>query len=162
LSAWAAAELEGNVMQEELRRLVYYSVNAIEGSPDDIDHMLRDILETSRRNNPKLNITGALMFNANCFVQVLEGPRAAVEQLLQRFHLDKRHKSLAVLAFSPIAERAFGEWSMAFVGARAADGRLKAFAAESGFDPTRMSGEATLDFLHKMVLAQDQELRQSC
>lgn len=149
-------------MREELRRLVYHSVNAMEGSPDDIDHMLRDILEASRRNNPKMNVTGALMFNANCFVQVLEGPRAAIEQLLQRLHLDARHKSVAVLAFSPIVERAFPDWSMAFVGAQGADGRLAAFAAESGFDPMRMSGEATLEFLHKMVLAQDQAAHQSC
>jgi len=126
------------------------------GSAVAVDQALRDILLTSRRNNPHLGVTGALMFNAGCFVQVLEGSRGAIDQVFQLIKPDKRHADVAVLSFGPVAERAFPNWSMAFVGAQAGDGRFEAFARESGYDPARLTGDATLEFLRKMVLAQEQ------
>jgi hypothetical protein len=139
-----------------LYRLVYYySENRIEGSADAVDFNLRDILAAARGNNARLEITGALMFNAACFVQVLEGPRAEVDRLFARIRRDTRHAGVTLLAFEPLGQRAFGQWSMAFVGARDPEGRLKAFATESGFDPRHMSGQATFEFLHRLVLAQE-------
>jgi len=142
-------------MPEDLCRLVYHSANRIMGADADIDRSLRDILAVARRNNQRLNVTGALMFTANGFVQVLEGPRAAVDQLFQAIKKDARHENVSVLMFAPVAERAFPHWSMAFVGGPELQGRFAAFARESGYDPSRMSADATLDFLQKVLRAQE-------
>jgi hypothetical protein len=143
-------------MTESMHRLVYYSLNNLSGSHDDVDRVLRDILDVARRNNARLNVTGALMFNSSCFLQVLEGPRGAVENLFRSIQRDVRHRDVTLLSFTAVAERAFGHWSMAFVGAQDFGGRLDAFAAETGFDPAHMTGEATFQFLHKLVLDQEQ------
>ena len=145
-------------MTEPLYRLVYHSLNRIEGSADDVDRELRDILSAARRNNPRLGVTGALMFNASCFIQVLEGPRAALDALFQRIRRDRRHEKISLLTFERTAARSFDQWSMAFVGAQDSGGRLTAIAMESGYDPSRMSGEATVGFLRGLMLAQEQAL----
>jgi hypothetical protein len=143
---------------EPLHRLVYHSLNRIKGSADDVDRALRDILSAARRNNPRLGVTGALMFNASCFIQVLEGPRVALDQLFQPIRRDQRHENVSLLTFEPTAERRFDQWSMAFVGARDSGGRLTAIALESGYDPSRMSGEATAGFLRGLMLSQERAL----
>jgi hypothetical protein len=143
-------------MTAPLYRLIYHSRNRIQGSAEDIDRNLRDIMAGARRRNAMLGITGALMFNASAFVQILEGPRANVEQLYQRIRRDSRHDGVALLTFTEVKERAFGHWAMAFISAREADSGLLTFASETGFDPEHLSGESTLNFLHRMVLAQEE------
>ncbi|MCW2275538.1 blue light sensor protein [Rhodoblastus acidophilus] len=146
-------------MTEALHRLVYHSSSRIVGADDDVDEALRDILAAARRNNPRMGVTGALMFTADSFVQVIEGPRAAVERLFQTIRSDTRHDGATLLSFGPVAERAFPHWSMAFVGGPALQRRFETFARDSGYDPARISADASLDFLQKMVRAQEQGAR---
>lgn len=140
-------------MSEALHRLVYYSRNRIEGSPEEILASISGILASSRRNNARVAVSGALMFNSGCFAQVLEGPRAAIEQTFERIQQDPRHGDVSLLAFEPIAARNFEHWSMAFIGSEADDSiRFGSIAAESGFDPSRMTGEALLETLQRLVV----------
>lgn len=76
--------------------------------------VLLDILAASRRNNPKNGITGMLLYKDGTFLQVLEGERDKVESLYKHIERDGRHRSLLTLLSENIAERSFGEWSMAF------------------------------------------------
>ena len=76
-------------MTENLHRLVYYSRNCLEGTPEEISAGIRHILETSRTNNRRAAVTGALMFNRTYFAQVLEGPRDAVEATFERIQQDE-------------------------------------------------------------------------
>jgi len=141
---------------ETIYRLVYYSHNRMVGSPDANAEAIQSILAASRRNNPKVNVTGALMFNAGCFAQVLEGPREGVEYTFERIQQDERHGGLSLLGFAPTSERGFKRWSMAFVGATLADDvRYGAIAAESGYDPSRMTNEALFETLHRLVLEEE-------
>ncbi len=66
--------------KQELHRVVYCSRVRLSGPPAGIARELRDILATSRRNNMRADLSGALLFANNCFAQVLEGPRVAVER----------------------------------------------------------------------------------
>ena len=96
------------------------------------------------------------MFNAGCFAQVLEGPRAAIEATFERIQQDDRHGDVSLLAFGPAQERAFETWSMGFVGS-SIDGAVRygQLAQMSGFDPARMSGDALFETLHQLALEEE-------
>ncbi|WP_428483616.1 BLUF domain-containing protein [Rhodopila sp.] len=143
-------------MTETIHRLVYYSRNRASSSPEDLAAAIQRILAASRRNNARVGVTGALMFNAGCFAQVLEGPQAAVAHTFERIQQDEQHGEVSVLSFAPAAGRAFERWSMGFVGDRAAEAvRYAAVANESGYDPSRMTGDALFETLHRLVLEEE-------
>ena len=141
----------------DLHRIVYYSRNCIPGAPDQVADQIRAILAASQRNNAPVGITGALMFNAGCFSQVLEGPQGEIETAFERIQQDERHSDVSLLEFSPIPHRSFPNWSMAFVGASQADGaKFGAIAHESGFDPSKLTGERLHEILYSLTLEEEQ------
>ncbi|MCJ2117290.1 BLUF domain-containing protein [Methylobacterium sp. J-001] len=137
----------------ELYRLVYASKNLLEMSEAEASAAIAQILETSQRNNAKVEVTGALLFNGGAFAQVLEGPRRAVESTFERIQRDERHGEVTVLQCGPAERRGFPNWSMGFVG-HSARGRAlwSGLAAESGFDLSRLDGDAVFTTLHSLVL----------
>ncbi len=110
-------------MNEGLFRAVYVSA----ASHDLTDGELAAILDVSRRNNAARSITGALAYHDLAFVQVLEGPEAAVEALLVTIARDSRNTGLTVYDRARVDERAFGAWSMGWL--RASD------LTRAGLDP---------------------------
>jgi hypothetical protein len=147
-------------VSDTLHRLVYCSRNRIAGSADKVANSVRSILVAARRNNVRIDVTGALMFNAGCFAQVLEGPRAAVENLFERVQQDPRHGDLKVLDFGSVERRGFAHWSMAFVGGSAEDAAcFSGIARESCYDPSCMTGEALLEALHRLALEEETATR---
>jgi hypothetical protein len=143
-------------MSDDLYRLVYYSRNAIAGGPGVLSAEIKSILAKSQANNARVGVTGALMFNAGCFAQVLEGPRDHVEAVFERIQQDDRHGEVSLLAFDPTPARAFETWSMGFVGASPQDSaHYGDLAKESGFDPAQMTGEALFETLHRLALEEE-------
>ena len=141
----------------DLHRLVYYSRNRLSGVSEAVADQIPSILATSQRNNGPVGITGALMFNAGCFAQVLEGPQAEIEATFERIQQDDRHGDVSLLDFSPIQRRSFPNWSMGYVGASQADGaKFAGIADESGFDPSKMTGERLHEILYSLTLEEEQ------
>lgn len=141
------------MVEDGLHRLVYYSRNAIGGDGAELDGEIRQILASSRRNNPADGVTGALMFNRGCFAQVLEGGRRDVERVFERIQRDLRHGDVVALQFGPVPERGFPAWSMAFVGGSEEDGaRYGGIAGESGFDPEALGGDRLFGILRDLVV----------
>ena len=137
---------------QELHRLVYYSRNQMPGSEPEIARGIAQILDSSRRNNAAVDITGALMFNSGCFAQILEGPRDALEQTFERIQRDTRHSAVVVLEYAGIERRSFPDWSMAFVGEDVKDrARFETVAEVSGFDPAHITAEMIFATLHRLV-----------
>jgi hypothetical protein len=95
---------------EPLISLVYVSAGIRVFNEEDIN----DILAQSHRNNERHGITGMLLYRDGNFLQVLEGPAAAVESTLQRIRVDPRHRGILVLKKVKIEDRSFSEWTMAF------------------------------------------------
>jgi hypothetical protein len=93
-----------------LAYVVYFSSSTHFFSSADID----DILTVSRRNNARLAVTGMLLYWDGNVVQLLEGPSAAVDMLLERIARDPRHRGLLVAARGGLAQRHFPEWTMGF------------------------------------------------
>ncbi|MFZ4409057.1 MAG: BLUF domain-containing protein [Paracraurococcus sp.] len=98
-------------------RLVYASRSLL--TEQEVAAEIPRILDTARRNNAGEGITGALLCSADAFVQVLEGPMAAVERTFERIQCDPRHAEVVVLEAAPAAARDFAGWAMAFAGRRA-------------------------------------------
>lgn len=76
---------------------------------------LKDILETSRVNNKKDNITGLLLYNDGSFFQALEGEKAKVEACYERIRKDRRHDNCITLLDGDLENRTFLSWDMAFI-----------------------------------------------
>ena len=79
------------------------------------DAAVRAILQSSRRNNARLQVTGCLLFSGRCFAQVLEGDEAAVRALTARIASDPRHDAIRVLSESTRPEREYADWAMGFL-----------------------------------------------
>ena len=143
-------------MTDTIHRLVYYSRNRITGTPGELAVAIHGMLNASRRNNPRSGVTGALMFNSGCFAQVLEGTSSNVEHVFERIQQDERHGDVSVLSFSPAKGRSFENWSMSFAGHSVEDAaRFGMIAEDSGYDPSRMSGEALFETLHRLVVEEE-------
>ena len=145
---------DGELLMSSLYRLVYASKNLLTGA--EAEAAIEHILAASRRNNERVGVTGALMFNGGAFAQVLEGPQKGVEEAFERIQRDPRHGDVTVLEGGPITERGFVNWSMAFVGQSARGQALwNELAAESGFDLKRMGADAVFTMLHDLVLEEE-------
>jgi Sensors of blue-light using FAD len=74
--------------------------------------MLNGILSDARRCNERDAITGALICRADLYLQLLEGPEAAVDATFARIAKDNRHLEVNLLSRVPVAKRLFPDWSM--------------------------------------------------
>ena len=143
-------------MNDSLHRLVYYSRNHISGDDAVFAANVDDILAKSRTNNARDQITGALLFNAGCFAQVLEGPLESVEAAFERIQQDDRHGDVSLLALDPIINRSFPNWAMGFVGTSDTDAeRFAGIGASSGFDPSRLSGDQIHTLLRDLTIEEE-------
>lgn len=75
---------------------------------------LKPILQIARRKNAQHSITGMLLYTAGSFFQVLEGEKVDLEALFVIIAADPCHRNVTKIIHEPIAQRAFGDWSMGF------------------------------------------------
>ena len=94
-------------------QLLYRSRAAQEISPGAVFK----IIETSARKNPAREITGFLVHSRDHFLQLVEGPQASIEALLDTLRQDDRHCDLEVLVTEPIDKRCFPNWRMQRINA---------------------------------------------
>jgi len=131
-----------------LVRLVYVS----RMTPECDTLALQEILEVSRRKNEDRDITGVLCYDPRFFMQCLEGPRAAVNELYADIVHDSRHKDVTLLEYCDVRERQFADWSMAFLKAADLDQEtLRKHAVGERFDPYALGAEQARDFLVEVV-----------
>ena len=78
------------------------------------DQALKDLLEKSRQNNHRLDITGMLLYKDGNFMQLLEGPMGAVQSLVAKIKLDPRHRGFIALLQEDKTKREFSDWEMGF------------------------------------------------
>ncbi len=76
------------------------------------DAALNGILIIARRNNPRDAITGALICRHDLYLQLLEGPEAAVEARYKSIVRDNRHLDVVKRVSRPVTERLFPNWAM--------------------------------------------------
>ena len=93
--------------EEELKHVIYIS------RPTHFDHIvLENILTASRSNNPKIGVTGNLIYHSDLFLQMLEGPQLAVCQLYETILSDNRHADIVKLRDAHFNRRLYATWAM--------------------------------------------------
>ena len=138
-------------MTETIYKLVYCSRNTIADCDGDVDAEIMRILDASRRNNVQEQVTGALLFSAGSFAQVLEGPLPAIERTFERIQCDPRHADVVVLHVLQSDHRDFADWSMAYAGKLAASGEAARAMSEAWRQPGADGAELVLATLRGLV-----------
>ena len=96
-------------MQTHLKQVIYVSEKTNRSS-----YNLTDIYDISQKNNSESGISGCLLIGSNSYLQLLEGPDSAVENLYSKIKVDGRHKKVKKLFEQHIEEKLFSSWSMKF------------------------------------------------
>ena len=96
-------------MQTPLKQVIYVSKKT-----DSSSDSLTDIYDISQKNNSESGISGCLLIGSNSYLQLLEGPDLAVENLYSKIKMDSRHKKVKKLFEQHIEEKSFSSWSMKF------------------------------------------------
>lgn len=74
--------------------------------------VLAGILLDARRCNIRDGITGSLLCRQDLYLQLLEGPDAAVEACFARIAQDDRHLDVQLKAKRQVDSRLFPQWAM--------------------------------------------------
>lgn len=90
-------------------RLMYTSQSHLTGNSID------SLLQVSLHNNAQQGITGMLYLSGGVFVQLLEGPEAAVMALYLTIRQDPRHSHCTLLFTEVCNNRLFPDWNMAYL-----------------------------------------------
>lgn len=127
-----------------VHQLVYVSAARSELEEDRLLGLLRE----AREANARAGLTGLLLYSDGAFMQLLEGDEAAVRATFDRVSGDRRHHRVTVLLRRDADRRAFGDWSMGFRRARAAE--LAGVDGLSTFldDASQPSGDLALRMLY--------------
>jgi hypothetical protein len=73
---------------------------------------LAGILLDARRCNVRDGLTGSLICREDLYLQLLEGPEAAVEACFARICRDDRHLNVRLISRRIVDERLFPHWAM--------------------------------------------------
>ncbi|NEV62510.1 BLUF domain-containing protein [Thiorhodococcus minor] len=94
-----------------LTRMMY--VSRVSGGVGEDE--LKQILESARRKNKELKVTGVLCGGGGHFIQVLEGEQEDLFRLYGDILNDRRHYDSVLIGVAPIKQRLFGSWSMGYL-----------------------------------------------
>lgn len=116
------------------------------------------ILEQAQRNNERNGITGALVINDNYFLQVIEGARPVINNLLKKLIEDKRHCSLQIIECCEIEERRWNKWSMKYLTANDQNKEyVLKYSTSNEFNPYLMSTSQITMFIDELSKRQEQQ-----
>lgn len=143
---------------DQLIRMTYVSkatFTLISGQKEGYNRNIINILTTSRRQNRKNKLVGALYFGNNYFFQCLEGTQQHIDALYAKLEKDERHTELKVLSLEPIEKFAFSSWEMKYA---AIDQEVPSFLKSYGldkFDPYHFTPEMTAELINILQKASE-------
>ncbi|NCV61997.1 MAG: BLUF domain-containing protein [Betaproteobacteria bacterium] len=107
---WAATTLKCITKGFHLLRITYISE---ESKPFSISALL-ELLQQCHINNPRLGLTGLLIYGNGTFLQSIEGEDEAVKSIVDKISQDQRHRGFKILRKELATERFYTDWSMRF------------------------------------------------
>jgi len=114
--------------------------------------LIESILRSSHKYNPALGITGVLCHGGDVYMQVLEGGRAAVNDLYNKIVRDSRHRQVMLLLYEEVAERRFAGWTMGHVNLKKINPSLLLKHSElPELDPFAVTGAASMALLEDLM-----------
>ena len=131
-----------------LIQLTYASRSSRPVQREDVEH----IINASKRNNPRLGITGALCWANGIFLQQLEGDRTAVNTLYRRIMADDRHRESIILDMAEISHRRFASWSMGLLTENKENRAIfLKYSGSAEFDPFSMRSATLSQFFGDII-----------
>lgn len=116
------------------------------------------ILEQAQRNNARKGITGALVINDDYFLQVIEGARPAINQLLRGLVQDSRHLELRIVECREVEQRRWSKWSMKYLTPSELDKeQVLKFSSGTKLNPYLMSAAQIMAFMDTLSDIQDRK-----
>lgn len=97
---------------EMLARWMYCSEISDQCDNDALVNLVR----VSRARNGARGVTGLLLAHEALFLQVIEGPQAAVARLFREISFDYRADQVTILSKRSVSHRMFSEWTFGMVG----------------------------------------------
>jgi hypothetical protein len=97
----------------DLCQLIYVSA----AKRPQTDAELIGLLNVSRARNKAAGLSGLLLYDQGCFLQVLEGEPARVSAMFAKIARDERHHRISTLSDAHVDTRSFAAWSMGFSNA---------------------------------------------
>lgn len=91
-----------------LAQLIYVSNRKSNCTEQEIEK----ILESCKKNNPGLDITGVLLYNNKVFLQLVEGEYKIIIETYDKIKKDNRHEKCVMLSCVTIKEKSFSSWNM--------------------------------------------------
>ena len=83
--------------------------------PEITVEQIEGILKTARSFNSKNDVSGCLIFSKGYFIQLLEGSKDNIKELMDSIDADKRHTNVDILSEGETEERIFKTWDMAYL-----------------------------------------------
>lgn len=130
---------------------IIYVSTAVEPMSDE---ELKDLLRLCRDCNERNQITGMLLYKNGHFMQVIEGDKAPVTQLMDNILRDIRHHNIDIMRRENIPSRDFPDWTMGFQNISASDRfKIPGFTniLESDFNAESFSEDTSQ--AHQLLLA---------
>jgi hypothetical protein len=118
-------------------RLLYISISHLAEGTEEKD--LLDILQSSKKNNPAIGITGILVHGGGMFMQILEGPDRQVLRKYVEILDDPRHAECHLVLITTTDKRAFPDWAMATLEVSTRDFQIIREMAERRYDSVEVT-----------------------
>lgn len=103
-----------NIFDTMIRMKTYQTLYVSKATENIDSKSVNKFLEKAIAYNTKNNITGILLFRAGIFLQLLEGDKQLVEDLLEKIEKDNRHSNITRIFSLEKNERLFPNWSMGY------------------------------------------------
>ncbi|WP_269520298.1 BLUF domain-containing protein [Alteromonas sp. BMJM2] len=136
----------------KLVQLLYFSRASREMSLAD----LKSVLESARKNNTNLEVSGMLCYDRRYFLQALEGERDVVNELYLDIADDPRHDEVTIISYCNVEKLSFDQWKMGYASSSAEFNKLLSEMGQQDFLPAEMSEEQAFHFLKHMSKSQQQ------
>ena len=91
--------------------LIVYT-SEFSGNNDHIDDVIEKILEKAKKRNVEHGITGLLFYHQGRFLQIIEGSKDSLNDLMTKLESDPRHTNVERLVDEEIKVRSFDNWNM--------------------------------------------------
>lgn len=102
--------------------------------------------------NAAVQVSGKLIYRRDFFLQRLEGPKLALNQILESISIDTRHRNIKILFFDKISRRIFPDWSqMQVIIESNLFSELDSFLEQSSLVPEHSLNDCQSMFLLKFM-----------
>lgn len=129
-----------------LSQLVYFSARGDLGPGGIVG-----LVHHARLKNGERNVTGAILFNRDYFLQCIEGERKDVTELFGEIHADLRHSHVELMSVRDVAARDFPDWTMGLLTPSEAMAPVFArFLPTDDTSPQALTGESATALLKSL------------